>query len=101
MVYLIGNLGPSGSRSGGGLLADPKYLPPATGEEFAKRLAGLLEAWTVPNTDERSRLVQQLLAEAVIENGTVVAVKPRPSSCPALRVLIGTSTETTGFEPAR
>src|SRR5215218_9099820 len=48
-----------------------------------KFLANLpMEGCEVTTTDERNRLVRQLSAEVIIENRTVVAVKPRPERLP-------------------
>jgi hypothetical protein len=58
----------------------------ATSEDVARRLTGFLadlpSAWAVATPEERNRLARQLFAEAVIENRTVVAVKPRPELLP-------------------
>ena len=45
---------------------------------LAAFLADLPSAWTVATPTERNRLARQLFGEAIIENRTVVAVKPRP-----------------------
>ena len=52
------------------------------GERLAAYLADVAQAWGAATPEERNRLARQLFAEAVIENRTVVAVKPRPDLLP-------------------
>ena len=57
-----------------------------TSESVGRRLVGFLadlrSAWAVATATERNRLARQLFAEAIVENRTVVAVKPRPELLP-------------------
>ena len=93
-VYLLGDMDPAEyQRRRADLLAARDALPlaSATSEDVARRLAGFLadlpSAWAVATPDERNRLARQLLAEAIIDNRTVVAVKPRPELLPFFRDL--------------
>ena len=58
----------------------------ANDKDAGKRLAGFLAdvaaAWTVATPEERNRLARQLFGEAIVENRTLVAVKPRPDLRP-------------------
>jgi site-specific DNA recombinase len=88
-VYLMGDMDPEEyQRRRAELLAEREALPveSATSEDVARRLTGFLadlpSAWAVATPEERNRLARQLFAEAVIENRTVVAVKPRPELLP-------------------
>jgi hypothetical protein len=73
---------------GSALMAEREDLPEesATSEDAGRRLAKFLadlpSAWAVATPDERNRLARQLFGEAIIENRTVVAVKPRPELLP-------------------
>ena len=52
------------------------------GRQLAAFLADLGQAWPVATPAERNRLARQLFSEAVIENRTLVAVKPRADLLP-------------------
>ena len=70
------------------LHADLAVLPAAAvtsveaGRHLAMFLASLPTAWAEATSEERNRLARQLFAEAIVENRTVVAVKPRPELRP-------------------
>jgi hypothetical protein len=44
-------------------------------------------AWTVATPDERNKIARELFADVIIENGTAVAVKPRPELSPFFETL--------------
>lgn len=70
------------------LLVEREALPidVITGADVGRRLlaflADLPSAWEAAAPEERNRMARQLFAEAIIENRTVVAVKPRPELLP-------------------
>jgi hypothetical protein len=88
-VYLMGDLDPAEyQQRRTEVLAEREALPAetSTSEDVGRRLVGFLadlpSAWGMATPEERNRLAWQLIAEAVIENRTVVAVKPRPALLP-------------------
>lgn len=88
-VYLDGDLPKAEyQRRRGELLAESAALPVAAApsEDVAQRLAAFLvdlpSAWAVATLEERNILARQLFVEAVVENRTVVTVKPRPELRP-------------------
>lgn len=54
---------------------------------LASFMANMAKAWKVATPEERNKLARQLFAEAIIENRTVVAVKPRPDPLPFFRAV--------------
>ena len=50
----------------------------AVADRLAAYLADIAAAWGDATPEERNRLARQLFAEAVVDNRTVVAVRPRP-----------------------
>jgi hypothetical protein len=88
-LYLAGDLeADEYYRRRAGLLAERETLPAGAveSESVGRRLAGFLadlrSVWAVATPDERNRLARQLFAETIVENRTVVAVKPRPELLP-------------------
>ncbi len=71
------------------LAALPNETEPSTAVagRLAAYLADLAAAWGDATPDERNRIARQLFAEAVVENRTVVAVKPRPDLLPFFRTV--------------
>ncbi len=71
------------------LAALPKEAEPsaAVAGRLAAYLADLAAAWRDATPEERNRIARQLFAEAVVENRTVVAVKPRPDLLPFFRTV--------------
>jgi hypothetical protein len=89
------------------LLAERAVLPaePVKRESVRRRLAGFLAdlraAWTVATPTGRNRPARQRFAEALVENRTAVAVKPRPERRPASCLSNGAKAEATGIAAAR
>lgn len=88
-VYLEGDLDKDEyQRRRADLLAESAALPSADApsSDVARQLAAFLgdlpSAWAVATPEERNLLARQLFTEAVIENRTVVTVKPRPELRP-------------------
>jgi site-specific DNA recombinase len=88
-IYLDGDLDRAGYQERRGVLMGELADLPAGGDpdsdagrQLAAFLADLGQAWPVATPGERNRLARQLFSEAVIENRTVVAVKPRPDLLP-------------------
>ncbi|MDP9358464.1 MAG: recombinase family protein [Chloroflexota bacterium] len=52
------------------------------GRQLAAFLADMSGAWKLGNSEERNKLARQIFGEAIVENRTVVAVKPRPDLAP-------------------
>lgn len=88
-LYLDGDLDKAEYHAQRADLTDQLAALPPEGDpdgEAGKRLAALLAdmagAWKVATPEERNKLARQLFMEAIIENRTVVAVKPRPELLP-------------------
>jgi site-specific DNA recombinase len=60
-----------------------------TGQRLMGYLADLASAWSLATPEEQNKIARQLFAEAVIENRTVVAVKPRPELLPFFQSVNG------------
>ena len=59
----------------------------AVADRLAAYLADIAAAWGDATPEERNRLARQLFAEAVVDNRTVVAVRPRPDLLPFFRAV--------------
>lgn len=88
-IYLDGDLDRAAYQERrGALMAELADLPAEgdpdadTGRQLAAFLADLGAAWPLATPEERNRLARQLFSETIIENRTVVAVKPRPDLLP-------------------
>ena len=88
-LYLDGEMDKSEYQTRKGALADELAALPDEGDpdsDAGMRLMGFLadiaSAWRVATPEERNRLARQLFAEAIVENGTLVAVKPRADLLP-------------------
>lgn len=61
--------------------------PARLAEHLADYLADMADLWGKSTVEERNRIARLLFAEAVVENRTVVAVKPRPELLPFFRTV--------------
>ena len=88
-LYLEGDLDKAGYREHKAALMDDLASLPEGGDpdsdagtSLAGFLADLATAWSAATPEEQNRIARQLFTEAVVENRTVVAVKPRPDLLP-------------------
>lgn len=83
-AFLDGDLDKREYQTRKAALADHLAALPSgdVGRRLAVYLADTASAWRAATPGERNRLARHLFAEAVVENRTVVAVKPRPDLLP-------------------